>query len=176
MKVTGPVKKAFTRTVKGNDYFSLCVGSAAEDGSDLWVSFGRTRPAAEENDIVEFEAEKDGKYWQGKAADVKKVSSGGPTAVAGKGGGGWNDPNRQKSIVAQSAFKMSMDFVSIALQNGALSLGTKTAKAPDMWEALSGAVAEKAKEFYFVSLDPDTFFGEEPEDEDEEDEFNPVGD
>lgn len=175
MKVNGTVKKTFTRTVKGTDYFSLCIGSAGEDGNDLWVSFGRERPVCEENDVVEFDAEKDGKYWQGKAKDVRKVSTGGPSEVAGKGGGGWSGPDRQKSIVAQSAFKMSMDFVNMALQNGALSLGTKTAKAPDMWEALSGAVAEKAKEFYWVSLDPDSFFGEEPEGEDEEDEFNPVG-
>ena len=171
MKVTGQVKKAFTREVKGNKYFSLCIGGQAEDGSDLWVSFGRDRPNAEENDIVEFDAEKDGKYWQGKANDVKKVTTGGPSAVKG---GGYNSPDRQKSICAQSALKMSMDFISMALDNETLSLGAKTAKAPAKWEVLSGAIAEKAKEFYFVALDPDSFFGEEP-DEDEDDEFNPVG-
>ena len=169
MKVTGQVKKCFTREVKGNKYFSLCIGDANPDGGDLWVSFGRDRPSVEENDTVEFDAEKDGKYWQGKAGDVKKVSTGSPKAVASKGG--YNDPNRQKSIVAQSSLKMAMDFIGLALANEALSLGTKKA---GKWEVLSGAVAEKAKEFYFVALDPDSFFGEEP-DEDEDDEFNPVG-
>jgi hypothetical protein len=172
MKVNGQVKKTFTRNVKGTEYYSLCIGSAAEDGSDLWVSFGRDRPSCEENDVVTFDAQKDGKYWQGKANDVKKTTSGGPTAV---GGGGYNNPDRQKSIVAQSALKMSMDFINMALANEALSLGTKTAKAPARWDALSAAVAEKAKEFYFVALDPDSFFGEEPEGEDDDEEFNPVG-
>jgi hypothetical protein len=173
MKVNAVVKKTFTRTVKGNDYFSLCMGSAAEDGSDLWVSFGRSRPNCEENDVVEFDAEKDGKYWQGKAGDVKKVAQGSPTAVAGKGG--YNNPDRQKSIVAQSAYKMAMDFVGMALASESLSLGAKAAKAPAKWEVLNAAVAEKAKELYFIALDPDSFFGEEPEGEDEDAEFNPVG-
>ena len=175
MKVRGEVKKVFSRDVKGTKYYSVCVGGADEDGSDLWASCGRVRPDCDENDTVSFEAEKDGKYWKVDPANIKKEARGGPTKTSG-GGGGWNDPNRQKSIVAQSSINMATNFITAALANDALSLGTAKAKPADKWEALNAVLQEKAREFYFIALDPDKFFGEAPEDEEEEEEeFNPVG-
>ena len=172
MKVSGICKKVYTRDVRGTKYFSVCVGGASEDGSDFWASCGRDKPACSENDEITFVAEKDGKYWKVSAADITVKESGGPTKVASSGG--WNDPSRQKSIVAQSSFKSALDFVALALSSEALVLGTKTTKAPAKFEILEEAIEEKARELYWMALDPDSFFGETPPEDDEED-WNPVG-
>jgi hypothetical protein len=173
MKVKGELKKVFTREVRGTTYYSVCVGGADSDGSDLWASCNKNKPSCAEGDTVEFDAIKDGKYWQVEAADIKVASKGGPTPVASKGG--WNDPDRQKSIVAQSSIKMAMEFIDLALRNEALVLATKSASVPKKFDALNAVLAEKAKEFYFTALDPDTFFGDAPVAEEEEEEFNPIG-
>ena len=173
MKISGEVKQVFTREAKGNTYFSVCIGGAdPDDGSDLWASCGRVKPDCVKGDMISTDVVKDGKYWKVNPADIKVEAKGSPTAVASKGG--WNDPNRQKSIVAQSSLKMSMEFIGLALESGALSLGS--GKAPKKWEILTDAVAEKAREFYFVALNPDDFFGEEEAEEEGEDDFNPVPD
>jgi len=176
MKVQAEVKQVFTRDVKGKTYYSVCFGGAdPDDGSDLWASCGMTKPSCNKGDNVTADVQKDGKWWKVNAGDIKIDSTGGPKAVAGKGGGGgWNDPQRQKSIVAQSALKMSMEFIGLALEAGALALGA--GKAPKKWEILNDAVAEKAKEFYFVALDPDEFFGDPEEVDDDDDDFSPVPD
>jgi hypothetical protein len=173
MKVKGTCKKVYTRDVRGTTYYSVCVGGADSDGSDLWASCGKVKPSCSENDEISFTAIKDGKYWKVDPADITVHEGGGPTKVASKGG--WNDPTRQKSIVAQSAFKYALDFVATAMENDALVLGSKTAKAPKKFEVLEQVIADKAREFYWIGLNPDEFFGEEPEGEDDEDEFNPVG-
>lgn len=180
MKVKGSVSKVFTRERNGKTFYSVCIAGAADDGSDLWASCGVAKPKVAEGDVIEADIQKDKKWWKVDAADIKIVAQ--PKAPAGGGGsaGGWNDPNRQKSIVAQSSLKMAMDFVKLAMDSGGLVLGTAKAKAPDIFEALEAAIKVKANEFYNISLNPDAFFEEVSDEEDDEDgdddDFNPIPD
>jgi hypothetical protein len=157
MKIKGEVKKVFDRKRNGRTFYSICVADKNE--GDHWTSCGLDKPTCREGDVVEFTAEPDGKYFKVEASDVKVVGGGAaPKSSSGGGGGGWNDPARQKSIVAQSSLKMAIDFVGMALANGALVLGTAKAKAADKYDILSGAVLEKAGEFYDIALNPDGQF------------------
>lgn len=172
MNIKGEVKKVFERNAKTGTFFSICVADE-NSGEDVWTGTGKGKPKCREGDIVEFESTRDGKYFSVDADDVKVVG-GGATPRAASGGGGWNDPSRQKSIVAQSSMKMAIDFVNMALVHGALSLGT--AKAPVKFDILGGAVLEKAGEFFAIAMSPDDHFGEDdnnPNPEDDGD-YKPV--
>jgi hypothetical protein len=173
MKVNGIVKKVFDREHKGTTYWSLCVDV---DGTDEWHGFGTNKPRCAERDTVSFTSEKEGKYWQADSGSLKVAEQGKSTAPA-SGGGGWNDPNRQASIVGQSCTKMAVDFLSLALANGALTLGTEKATAPKKWAALNAALDEVSRSFYARCTNPLEFFGDEAtaEDDDDDDGFNPVG-
>lgn len=174
MKVSGKCTKVYNREVKGRTYYSVCIEGGDDDGSDLWASCGATKPRCSEGDHVTLIAEKDGKYWKTDAKAIEVTSAKPAKASGGGGGTGWNDPNRQKSIVAQSAFKTAIEFVSLALEAEALPLGAKNAKAATRFDILTKAVDEKASELYWAFLEPDSMYGEEKPD-DEEDEFNPIG-
>ena len=170
MKVNGVIKKVYTREHKGNTYYSICVDV---DGDETWFSCGRDKPKQSEGDTVSFVGEKDGKYWKVDVSEIKKESTGsGAKAV---GGGGWNDPERQKSIVAQSCIKMAIDWLSLALESESLVLATPAAKAPKKYEALELVFAEKAREFYGIATNPDGFFDVEAA-EDDDDDFSPIPD
>lgn len=176
MKVNGEVQKVFTKVNEKTKtkFYSICVSM---DGKDQWVGCGMTKPNIVEGDTVTFTAVQDGKYWKVNAADIKKVTSAPVETSGGAANWGFNSPERQKSIVAQSAINMSLEFLGLALANGALTLGT--GKASAKYELLEEALVKKAQEFYKMAMNPSVFFDDTVDEEDEDagvddDDFVPI--
>lgn len=138
MKVKGTLNKVFDRKHNGRVFYSICVET---DGAETWYGTGLNKPDAKEGALIEFEAEKDGKFWKADAGTIKQVSA--PRASSGGGGGGWNDPSRQASIVAQSSYDKAIALVRLGIDTEALSLPTKKG---EQWGALLSYVAEAARE------------------------------
>lgn len=126
-KIKGVVRKIYDRVHKGVKYYNIAVDIGEKD--DVWYSMGANEPEFEEGVTVEFNAYQKGKYWNVKGPVTVVAKS---TPAASSGGGGWNSPERQASIIAQSSFDKAIRIVELALDNEAFSLGSKPAARFDL--------------------------------------------
>jgi hypothetical protein len=178
-KVTGVVSKIFERDTKFGKSYRLAIDTGK--GDDEWFGHGFKAPACEEGQTIEFTTKSrtakngqvyvdvDGSVTVVQAARAVAQNTGGASPAFIAGG------DRQASIVVQSSLKSAIETVGIALNNGALTLGS--GKAAAKWDTLRGAIDELTREYAQMALEPSTFLSAEELDEDEDladEDWNPV--
>jgi len=153
MQVTGRVNKIYENDRNGKVSYSLMIETprAGEQRFGAW-----DKPACKENDEVSFEAKsRDGTgahtgkvFWN--VEGTVQVTQAAPAATSGGGG---NDDKmtkadweaKDKRIAFQHAQKVSATLIAVAVEQDALTLGTKKA---DKLTVLLGAFNDVARDVF----------------------------
>ena len=138
-KVVGKLERAHTNP-KGISSFLL---------NDVWYGTYKTSFKHLEGQVVEFDAEQNGKYW-----NAKNVVASTQAAPAAKQSGGGGSDSRQQSIVLQSSYKTAAELVSAFLAAGILPLGAKKA---EQYDVAMGYLDEIALSLYSKCIDAGAF-------------------
>lgn len=128
--------------------YSICVGPAANNDNDTWYRLGFEKPKVNEGSVVKFDYEEDARGNKKVVGDIL-VDKTATEAVAkqtskprGGGGGGYNDPERQASIIRQSATKDGISIVNMMLEHGVVEIPKKKADRFDFVLELVTNVAD----------------------------------
>lgn len=154
-KVTGMLDKAY-RNDKG--FYSINV-------NDTWYGTGRTDCSAMEKQMVEFDAEQNGKYWNAKnVVPASAPASGGADAPA------QSADARQKSIVLQSSYKVGAALLAGLIAGDKVGLGAKSAA----FDNAKGLLDELTLHIYHNCMEPDKLVGDEDPAAPPADDWNPT--
>lgn len=131
-KVTGQVFKVYDKEFRGKMLYSVKL-----EDDPIYYRMNEKRHAGivEAGAFIEFDAEPNA---DGKSATVKSIPKAvaKPAAAAAGPVGGAMSAGREASIHYQSARKDALQFVEIALANGAIKLPSAAAKKLQALEAL----------------------------------------
>lgn len=132
--------------------YSICVGPAANNDNDAWYRLGFDAPKVNEGSVVKFDYETDARGNKKVVGDIL-VDKTATAEVAkakprGGGGGGYNDPDRQASIIRQSATNGAVAIVDMMLKNDVVDVPKKKADRYDFVLALITDVADSLVPIY----------------------------